>query len=211
MWVISLLEQITGFLPRPLVVTPDEGGYRQFPKPWSGWPWNYVPEKGHRWKIWRWFMRTSTGSCWVTEMLPGEWYWILPWFSEHSTCKTRTQTKDIRAQSVWTKDGHNLTLGASVRYYIQKPMKALLDVQDYDDTLQNIVLGVICEFVEDKTLDQLRGSLKDLRQQLLSVVKKETSGWGLFIQAVSITDVGEAVNHRLLISGKLDGIQGQIL
>ena len=118
MWVVTLLEYITGFVPRPIILRIDEGGFRMVPKPF-------------------------TGKCWLTEMTPGKYYWIIPWFSEHEVCKIKTQTKDIRPQSVWTSDGYNIVISAAIRYFVRNWMKAQLEVLDYDESLQNIVLGVI--------------------------------------------------------------------
>jgi len=112
MWILTLLEQLTGFIPRPIQMRLDEGGFRQTPKPWSG-------------------------GTWLTEMKSGRWYWLVPWIMEHEICKTKTQVKDIRAQSIWTKDGRDTTVGTSIRYYISNPLKALLEVHDYDQSLQN--------------------------------------------------------------------------
>lgn len=175
MWIISLLEYITGFIPRPLLIGPDEGGYRQVPKPWGG--------------------------CWLHEVRPNNWYWFVPWFSEIVTCKTRTQPKDVRAQSVWTKDGHNLAASVSVQYYISDPMKALLEVYDYDQSLQTIVLSVVCEFIETRTMQELKEQMVGLKEELTRATRDATKGWGLKIQKVGITDIGETQNFRHLISG----------
>lgn len=186
MWIIALLDQITGFIPRPLIIRGDEGGFRQVPKLWNGWPW---------------VTKNSLGSTWITEMKSGDWYWVLPWIMEYESCKTKTQVVDIRAQSVWTKDGFDITVGTAVRYYVQKPVKALLDVHDYDQSLQNVVLGAVCNYVRQHTLEELKSTIDKLEEKLLKAVKESSSGWGLWIQAVSITDVGKAQNFRILLSG----------
>ena len=174
--IIEFLSLITGFIPRPIIMRIDEGGFRQTPKLWC---------KG----------------TWVTEMKSGNWYWIIPWFQEHEVCSTKTQVVDIRAQSVWTDDGHNITIGTSVRYYVSDPMKALLEVHDYDQSLQNIVLGVVCKYVGIHSLEALKEVSVELTELLLKEVREQSKGWGLKIQDVCITDFGNAKNFRLLVSG----------
>jgi hypothetical protein len=83
-------------------------------------------------------------------------------------------------------------------------MKALLDVHDYDQSLQNVVLGIVCEYVRQHTLEQLKQNIDGLKNRLLEIIRKESSGWGLWIQSVSITDIGRTRNFRLLLSG--DGL-----
>ena len=175
MWIISLLEYITGFIPRPVIIGPDEGGYRQVPKPW--------------------------GKCWLHAVIPNRWYWHIPWFTQIATCKTPTQPKDVRAQSVWTKDGHNLAVSVSVQYYISDPMKALIEVYDYDQSLQTIVLSVVCEFIKNLELEDLKKQIGALKEELTRATREATKGWGLKIQRVGITDIGDSRNIRLLLSG----------
>ena len=189
MWIIALLEQLTGFIPRPFIIRADEGGFRQVPKLWK-----------YR------SLKDNNGSTWITEMKSGEWYWLIPWIMEYETCKIKTQVKDIRAQSVWTKDGYDITVGTSIRYYVQKPIKALLDVLDYDQSLQNIVLGMVCNYVRLRTLEELKLTVGKLEEELLKSVREASSGWGLWIQSVLITDVGKTQNFRILLSGDLLGL-----
>lgn len=184
MWILTLIDTLTGFIPRPAIIRIDEGGFRQVPIPWGG--------------------------TWLTEMKSGKWYWLIPWVMEHEIGKTKTQVKDIRAQSVWTKDGHDVTIGTSIRYYVKNVMKALLEVHDYDQSLQNIVLGVVCSYVREHNLEDLKSGIDELREKLLVAVKEASKGWGLQIQDVAITDVGKAQNFRILLSGDLGGIGSNV-
>jgi regulator of protease activity HflC (stomatin/prohibitin superfamily) len=134
-------------------------------------------------------------------MEPGKWYWFIPWFMEHEVCKTPTQPKDIRAQSAWTADGYNVTVGTSVKYYVSDPMKALLDVHDYDESLQNTVLGIVCDYVGKHELETLKSDRAELTDLLVKQVREASKGWGLKIQSVRITDIGDSKNFRLLVSG----------
>ena len=175
MWFAELLDICTGFIPRPCIIRPDESGFRQIPKFWGG--------------------------SWITEMLPGNWYFIIPWFSENQVCKTKTQVRDIRAQSCWTSSGENIAVGVSIRYYISDPMKALLQVQDYDQSLSNVVLGGVVEFIQKRTLSELKAQSVQLAEELTKIVRAESKNWGLKIERVAITDIGITQNIRLLLSG----------
>ena len=176
MWFISLIDYVTGFIPRPVLIRPDEGGFRQIPVPWCG-------------------------RTWLTELKPSRWYWSFPWFNIIEVCSTKTQAQDIRAQSVWTKDGQNLALGVSTRYHITDPVKALLNVHNYDQSLQNIILSIVCEFVGEHTVEELKAQIKLLVEKLTTATREDAKGWGLKIEKIGITDIGVTQNHRLLISG----------
>lgn len=182
MWLLSLIDYVTGFIPRPTIIRPDEGGFRIVPIPWSK-------------------------KTWITELQPNNWYWNFPWFNIIEVCSTKTQAIDIRAQSVWTKNGSNLALGVSIRYHINNPVKALLEVHNYDQSLQNIILSIVCEYVGEHTVEELRDKLKELIEKLTTATREEAKGWGIKIEKVGITDIGVTQNYRLLVSG-INGING---
>ena len=204
MWILTLLEWVTGFIPRPVIMRPDEGGFRQTPKPWNGWPWSYWPWIRWFWvrRPWRgkpWSIRDDESSTWLTKMEPGNWYWIIPWVMENEKIRIKPQVKDIRAQSVWTKDGKDVVIGGSLRYYVRDWMKAQLEVLDYDQSLQTVALTTMCEYVRLHDLDELRRNVDELKEKILSAVKHESKGWGLQIQDFGMTDTGVTINLRHLV------------
>ena len=207
MWLESLIEKLTCFLPRVLIIAPNEGGFRQTPKPWNAWPWTYYP-----WVTWKWIRRPWKGNpwagrnnetnTWVIEMLPGRWYWLIPLVMEHAVIPIKVQPKDIRVQSVWTKDGKDLALGGAIIYYVREPLKAILEVDNYDESIQIIALAEIRKWVGQHTLKELRDGIEELSTQLLTAVRDCSKGWGLKIQSVEITDIGVTRNIRLLTNSE---------
>lgn len=208
MWLESLLEKIFNFLPRIMIMRPDEGGFRQTPNLWRTWPWNHWPWNRWPWIRWNWVRRPwipmtwpkrdCGTNTWLKDLKPGNWYWLWPVLMEHEVCKIKPQVKDIRTQSVWTMDGVDIIIGASIRYYVKDWMKAQLEVLDYDESLQTTALVAIEEYIEGHTLSELKESRNTLRKNLLDAVKAESKGWGLQIQSVGITDIGKAKNFRLI-------------
>lgn len=175
MWLISLLDYITGFVPRPIIIRRDEAGFRQIPKLWGG--------------------------TWIKEMKSEDWYWIIPWFTEHEVIKTKTQVADIRIQSVWTKDGKDIAIGGAIRYYVRDCMKAQLEVHDYDETIQTIALVKIFTFVRKHNLEELKADIEELCSSLTDLIREDSKGFGLKIQEVNLTDIGTTQNFRHLVSG----------
>lgn len=168
----QLLERLFAFVPRLIVVRPDEAGFRQTPKPWGG--------------------------SWLTELESGRWYFTWPILMNYEICQTRPQVVDIRVQSALTRDGIDMAIGISIRYYIRDSMKALLNVHDYDQTIQNVALGVACEYTQQHGFDELRTNPTGLKDKLLGAVRKEADGFGLKIQDVALTDIGQTQNLRVL-------------
>jgi len=211
MWFEALFERLTCFIPRIIILPPNEGGFRQTPKPWNAWPWTRWPWirwawVRRPWSSWPWAKKNNSTSTWVKELLPGNWYFLLPIFMEHEIIPIKVQPKDIRIQSVWTKDGKDLAIGGAIIYYVREPLKAILEVDNYDASIQIIALAVIREWVGKHTLVELRENTEELKKQLLTAVREGSAGWGLKIQSVELTDIGVTRNLRLLTGGDSAGI-----
>lgn len=171
MWLITLIDKILCWLPRPIIIAPDEGGYRVSPK--------------------------LFGGVRVKQLYPG-WYLWLPLLQCREIIAVKTQVKDLRAQSLWTSDGNNILISGVIRYKVLDPVKACLEVWDYDEGIQTIALGVIYEFVSTHTLQECKENGPDLLEKILLELRKESQGWGLKIQSVKLTDTGDVFNLRLL-------------
>ena len=183
MWIETLFEKLTCFFPRPIIIRPDEGGFRQTPKLWRHWPL---------------VRKDSPNTTWTKELKPGNWYWLIPLLMEHLVIPIKTQPKDIRVQSARTSDGIDIAVGGAIKYYVASPIKAILEVHDYDGSLQTMALLVIQRYVRKHTLTELEENIDELETKLLDALRKEASGWGLKIQDVGITDIGKCNNLRLL-------------
>lgn len=171
MWLTTLIDKLFCFIPRPIIVSPDEGGYRVSPK--------------------------LFGGVKVKQLYPG-WYLWLPLLQRKDVIGIKTQPIDLRAQSLWTQDGSNVMISGVIRYKIADPVKACLEVLDYDESIQTIALSVIHRFVRMHTLEGCKSGVTELLDKILSELRKESQGWGLKIQSVELTDTGDVFNLRLL-------------
>lgn len=176
MWLESLLDRLFSVIPRIAVMPPNRAGYRVTPKPWGG--------------------------TWLTVMQPGNWYVLWPAFNEFETCAIKTQVADLKVQSVCTKDGVDMAISGAIRYHIHDASKALLNVYDYDKSLETLSLAVICKFVRQYTYEELKGKWDELQTNLLKAVRDESNGWGLRIETVTLTDIGRCRNIRLLMNSQ---------
>jgi len=167
MWLIELINKLFCFIPRPFIISPDEGGYRASPK--------------------------FRGGMKITPLGPGCYFW-LPLFQRCVSATVTPQVIDIRSQSVLTKSKKNLCCGGAIKYRIKDVVSALLKVQDYDQSLQALSLGIISQYFADKE----DGDYNDLNEFVLKGIKEAARGWGLDIMAVYITDLGDTQNIRLL-------------
>ena len=167
-WLSDLIKKLTDLLPRIVLIAPDEAGIR---------------------------IRPSRAGIYVRELTPG-WWLEWPILIKIETIRIKTQVKDLRPQSVWTSDKHNLTISGAVRYRVRSANKALLEVWDYDQNVQAVALGIIQQYVREHELKDL--DTKQIEEETLKGVRKASEGWGLYIERVYITDIGTTYNVRFL-------------
>ena len=130
---------------------------------------------------------------------PG-WYFYWPIIHEMSVISVMPQVKDLRGQSLFTKDMENVLISGAITYKVIDASKAILAVQDYDKSLMTVALGIIAEFIASKTKQECM-DICALKDEILKGLREEASGWGLKIMKVAITDFGDTKNIRIVGDG----------
>jgi len=129
------------------------------------------------------------------------WFFWIPLFQKIVYMEIQTQVVDLRSQSVRTKDGQSVIVSGAIQYSIKNVEKAILNVQDVDKSLETLALGVILEFVKNKTLEDCH-NIEALKKEILRGIKDAAQGWGLKIEKIYITDLDKTRNIRLLTNGE---------
>ncbi len=127
---------------------------------------------------------------------PG-WYCYWPIVHQMCVIAVMPQVKDLRGQSLFTKDMENILISGAITYKIIDASKAILAVQDYDKSLMNTALGIITKFVTSKTKQDCM-DITALEDEILKGLREEASGWGLKIMKIAITDFGDTKNIRII-------------
>jgi len=108
------------------------------------------------------------------------------------------QAVDLRPQSVHTSDGVDMVISGAILYRISDAKKAILNVLDYDRSLQVLALGVIADFFMGEHEIDWKINLDSLRNSILTGIREEAAGFGLKIMKIFITDLGCTKNLRVL-------------
>jgi regulator of protease activity HflC (stomatin/prohibitin superfamily) len=167
----KLFDYIMQLIPWFSLVSPDEGGVRIWFIPFCG--------------------------TYSQKLKPG-WYLLWPLIHETRIINVVTQPISLPEQSLDTVDGVTITISGAVQYKIKDALKALLNVQDYDKSLQIIAMKAIKSYVFNKTYKELRDDVM-LEAMVLSLLKRETRNWGMDIQKVFVLQYTKARVLRLLI------------
>ena len=175
-WLTNLIDRLLSIFPRLVLIAPDEIGVRCTPG--------------------------FTKGVYITPLIPGWWlYW--PLIQNIETIQCKTQIVDLRPQSVWTQDRQEMTVSGAIRYRVRSAQKALLEVLDYDQNIQAVALGIIQQYIREHELQNL--NTQCIEQEVLKGVREASTGWGLYIEKVYITDIGRTQNIRLLMNEPILG------
>ncbi len=148
-----------------------------------------------------WLVNPDEGGVRITlgsryHPTPPGWYLYLPLIQDCFNITVTPQVVDLRAQSVFTKDRHDLCIGGGIMYRVDDAVKAMLKVQDYDKSLYTLALGIIANHMNEHDLADC--TIAGIREAVLKGVRDDAAGWGLKIMRVYITDFGTTRNLRVL-------------
>ncbi len=129
------------------------------------------------------------------------WYILWPIIQECTFMCVTPQVIDLRAQSIITPDGRNVTVSGAIEYEIRDIRKAILNVQDLDRSLQNYALGVIAEAVAIRTGDT--EGFVEFSKRVRKTIREHVNDWGIKINHVYITDYVVCRVIRLIGSNPL--------
>jgi len=141
-------------------------------------------------------VRTFCGRR-VTVLGPGL-HWICPILGEGTVAPITEQVIDIRSQSLTTMDNIPVAIGVSIAYEVKDAEKAILRVQDWDESLANEALRVVGQFVSTHNYDDCLKSDVFAEQIIKDLKEIATRRWGLKIIRVGLSDLVKCKAFRIM-------------
>ncbi|KKN66031.1 hypothetical protein LCGC14_0475090 [marine sediment metagenome] len=147
------------------------------------------------------------GGCRITlgrytyPLIPG-WYIYWPLIQQMAVIAVMPQVKDVRIQSVWSFDQVDLCIGLAIKYRIKNATAAIMKVQDYDQSLQNLALVACVDYITVSTRDEIQ--VVEMKDVITKALQAKARGWGIDVLSVGITDIGKTRNIRLLTNTALE-------
>jgi len=123
-------------------------------------------------------------------------YWKWPIYDIVQKCVVTTQVINLPNQSVTTQDGHIMAVSGAIEYSISDARKALLCIQDYDTSLQNLGMALICHYLNRQSLKTC--GISDLEKDVLRGLRVRVDDWGLCISKFWVTDFAEHKVYRIM-------------
>ena len=127
----------------------------------------------------------------------GRWYLKLPLYIDRErVIKVTTDTHNLSAQGLCTKDGVEINVSVIARFRIKDARKALLEVQDRDNVIKDSVLAEVCYLVQEHNWEEVRQSA--FSEKMTKASRKRGHACGLDIDLVRFTDCSTTANLTLV-------------
>lgn len=116
--------------------------------------------------------------------------WVTPIAqSVASVVDTRVITRTFTGEQIMSKDNVALGLTIVLRFQIVDPRRAVIDVANYAQTVEQAAQAALQNAIGRATLDSILSDRENLDQQLQLTVDGITEPWGVKIVAVEIKDI----------------------
>jgi len=102
---------------------------------------------------------------------------------------TQIVTMTVPAQDGITRDNVTVRVDAVVYYRVMDPVKAIVEVQDYQYAVAQVAQTSLRSIIGKSTLDDLLSNREPMNQGLALMLDSPAIGWGIHIDRVEIKDV----------------------
>ena len=119
---------------------------------------------------------------------PGIAFIFVP-FDRSERVDLRTITLDVPPQDIITRDNVSVKVNAVVYYRVMDPIKAIIEIEDYNFATSQISQTTLRSVVGQVPLDDLLSSREKLNISLQGIIDKQTDPWGIKVSLVEIKHV----------------------
>jgi len=119
---------------------------------------------------------------------PG-WRLILPIFQSFMKVDIRIKAADVPKQDTITKDNVTCKMNAVIYYKVSDPAKTLNEVEDVTYAVSQLAQTTMRRVASEATLDELLSNREKIAKEILGLVEKHASTWGIDIQSVELKDI----------------------
>ena len=114
---------------------------------------------------------------------------LIPFFERMQKVALRTVTMEIPSQKIITKDNVSIDIAAVAYYHIVDPKKAVIDIENAYQAVNQISQTTVRNVIGQFMLDQLLAKTSDINNKIKDVIDSHTEPWGVQVTAVEIKDI----------------------
>jgi regulator of protease activity HflC (stomatin/prohibitin superfamily) len=121
-------------------------------------------------------------------LTPG-WKLIIPVFQSFKKVDIRIKADDVPKQDTITKDNVSCKMNAVIYYKVSDAAKTINEVEDVTYAVLQLAQTTMRRVASEATLDELLSNREKIAAEILSLVEKHASSWGIDIQSVELKDI----------------------
>ncbi len=133
---------------------------------------------------------------------PG-WSIVLPFIErEFAKVDVRTKMVNIHIPIAFTRDDLRVELNGIFYYKIKDPEKALLNIENYTTSLNNLVISETRNVIASMTMRELFANISELNNILTNKIRSTAWKWGLSVDMVQIRSITPPVEIAIAMQSK---------
>ncbi len=133
---------------------------------------------------------------------PG-WSIVLPFIErEFARVDVRTKMVNIHIPIAFTRDDLRVELNGIFYYKIKDPEKALLNIENYTTSLNNLVISETRNVIASMTMRELFANISELNDILTNKIRSTAWKWGLSVDMVQIRSITPPVEIAVAMQSK---------
>lgn len=119
---------------------------------------------------------------------PG-WKLVIPVFQQFRRVDIRTKAADVPKQDTITKDNVTCKMNAVIYYKVADAAKTINEVEDVTYAVLQLAQTTMRRVASEATLDELLANREKIAKEILGLVEKHATSWGVDIEAVELKDI----------------------
>lgn len=143
---------------------------------------------------WEASLRTRFGK-YFKSFGPGV-HFRIPMFDSYHTLNVVPRVVNLPHQSLETTDGKTLAVSGALAYSVSDVEKVLVEVDDHDESLVNLAMGLIAYYVSNH--DAASCGHDAVQSGVIPSLRDVAAEWGIEVSHLYITDLCKHKAYRLL-------------
>uniref|UniRef100_A0A0N5B2T1 PHB domain-containing protein n=1 Tax=Strongyloides papillosus TaxID=174720 RepID=A0A0N5B2T1_STREA len=127
-------------------------------------------------------------------LLPGKakgpgLFFVNPFIDKIAIMDMRVFSFTVPPQEILSKDSVTVSVDAVVYFKINNAIKAIINVEDYENSTKLLAQTILRNITGTKTLAELLSYKENISHQLQEILDEATEHWGVEVQRVELKDV----------------------
>jgi regulator of protease activity HflC (stomatin/prohibitin superfamily) len=114
---------------------------------------------------------------------------VLPLVQRMARIDKRIRNRDLPRQVVITRDNVTAQIDAVVYFKVVDPVKAMLNVENYELAVKDRAKVVLRDVVGEITLDELLANRDEVAARVRAQVEQFVSQWGMHLELIALQDI----------------------